>query len=283
MPSNERPGGAKREEVRTRCEHDRPVHRALPVGTLDEISTFLRNIKQISFETLELFPGANVLDVGSGTGEDLRRIGSMIGAHGRAIGVDIDRELLAVSRQRSTATTGICTIGHVVGRAEALPLKSAAFDAVRADRVLQHVEQWQIACREMVRVAKPDGVISVLDSDWATLSIALRPAAFERRFVASLAHALPSAHVGRELIGEFADNDLQQINVRAFPVIWRSWADFWHTSLARDSLVRKLIASGRLAATDYQAVVDQLKAADERGSFFAHGNLVMVQGRKRAS
>ncbi len=48
----------------------------------------IQRAKQLMHEALALRPGDTVLDVGSGLGHELQRLAQMVGANGRAVGID---------------------------------------------------------------------------------------------------------------------------------------------------------------------------------------------------
>ena len=58
-----------------------------------------------------------------------------------------------------------------MGDAHALDFADNSFDAARVDRVLQHLEDPERAMREMLRVVRPGGRISVLEPDWESISL----------------------------------------------------------------------------------------------------------------
>ena len=75
-----------------------------------------------------------MLDVGCGTGDDVRAIAEIVGALGHVVGIDPSTAMIDESNARglpSNATFG-------VGSAYTLPHADGSFDAVRADRVMQH-------------------------------------------------------------------------------------------------------------------------------------------------
>lgn len=99
-------------------------------------------------------PAGPVLDVGAGPGLDARRIGAV-----------------ALDRSRAMARRGV--VPSIVGDALALPVASGSLGAVRADRVLQHLDAPAGAVAEMVRCLHPGGRIVVCDPDQETLRIAV--------------------------------------------------------------------------------------------------------------
>jgi SAM-dependent methyltransferase len=98
---------------------------------------------------------APTLEIGAGPGLDAARTG--------ALGLDLSRAMAARARSRG--------VPIVVGDAHRLPIADRSLAAVRADRVLQHLEDPERTLEEMVRVLRPGGLIAVADPDQETLSI----------------------------------------------------------------------------------------------------------------
>ena len=103
-----------------------------------------------------LRPGERVLDLGTGTGAVAERVASAVGADGEVVGVDISPEMLALARQR-VAAGGMQNVTFREGRAEALPVEEAGFDAVLASLSLMYVIDRAAAAREIARVLRPGG------------------------------------------------------------------------------------------------------------------------------
>ena len=97
----------------------------------------LLQLKQQTYGLLELAPGHRVLDVGCGTGEDVRAMARLVGPTGRAVGIDGSVHLIEVATERSRAGDLPCEFR--VGDATRLGFDDGEFDACRAERVLQHV------------------------------------------------------------------------------------------------------------------------------------------------
>lgn len=75
---------------------------ALLAAYLDAFSAeaSFQALKQQTFSLLALTAGESVLDVGCGTGDDIRALAEIVGPHGRAVGVDVSQAMLAEARRR---------------------------------------------------------------------------------------------------------------------------------------------------------------------------------------
>ena len=83
----------------------------------------------------ELREGETVLDLGSGGGIDVLLSARRVGPTGRAIGVDMTDEMLALAR-RNAAEAGASNVEFRKGTIEALPLDDASVDVVISNCVI---------------------------------------------------------------------------------------------------------------------------------------------------
>jgi ubiquinone/menaquinone biosynthesis C-methylase UbiE len=95
-------------------------------------------------------PDARLLDVGCGTGSNLRAFASLA----RVVGVDSSAEALKFCRMR-----GVSSVAR--GEIERLPFADASIDVITAMDVLEHTDDDLVALRELRRVCRPDGLLLV--------------------------------------------------------------------------------------------------------------------------
>ena len=119
------------------------------------------------FACLAPAPGARLLDIGSGTGDDVLELARRVGATGLVTGVDRS-EILVQEGTRRAEHDGVANVEFRLGDARALPFEDHAFDAVYSQRTFQYLTDPLPAVREMVRVTRPGGRIVVADTDWET-------------------------------------------------------------------------------------------------------------------
>ena len=95
-------------------------------------------------------PNPSILDVGCGTGANLK----MLAAFGKTEGVDISPQAVEFCRQRGLDSVKL-------GAAEQLPYGNGSFDLVTSLDVVEHLDDDVAGLREMRRVLRPDGRLLV--------------------------------------------------------------------------------------------------------------------------
>lgn len=108
-----------------------------------------------------LAPDDDVLDVGCGTGILARAAARRVGAGGSATGIDVNEGMLAVAGRAPEPVTW----RH--GSAEELPFDDRSFDRVISQFALMFFADQAAGLREMTRVARPGGTITI--ATWASL------------------------------------------------------------------------------------------------------------------
>jgi len=102
-----------------------------------------------------------ILDVGCGTGLITKRISEGVG---RAVGIDISREMVERGRQ--------CGTEFLVCDAESLPFRQRVFDKVVSFTVLQNLADPSKTLSEMGRACHGVMVLTVLKEGWSPQRIA---------------------------------------------------------------------------------------------------------------
>lgn len=152
------------------AELDRlPVQvRATLVAALDALAAQpeIRRVRRAAQNALLPTPGQRILDAGCGGGEVARHLATLVAPHGEVVALDYSAATVAVAAERHDGSR----VEYVVGDVEALMFPDDSFDAVRCERVLQHVVDPDRAVAELVRVTRGNGRVCLVDTDWDSMA-----------------------------------------------------------------------------------------------------------------
>jgi SAM-dependent methyltransferase len=235
----------------------------------------IRALKPLMLEQLALRRGMHVLEIGCGAGDDVRAFARRVGAGGRVLGVDAAPPMIAEAARRIAGRR--LPVEFRVGDALTLELPDAAFDRVRIERLLMHVDGAPAqALAEANRVLRPGGRIVVFDFDWDAFVIDGAEPALTRRIVRSFSDGLPNGRVGRALPRLLRDAGFVDVTVHPHAV--EIPYDFfgWVVSAHLDSA----LAEGRFSPRELIGWWDQLDRAHARDRFLAALLGFVVAGTK---
>jgi SAM-dependent methyltransferase len=261
------------------AEGDDEAARAATTAWLEEqaLDPFIREVAIRSHARLDLRPGESVLEMGCGTGVFLPALARAVGESGRVVGLDHAPAFLDASRTRLAGAGLEDRVELVHGDAHRLPFPDGSFDAAHCERVLMHLEDPDLAIRELVRVVRPGGRVVVAEVYADGAMIDHPDAELARRASLILVSGIRNTSMGLELRGRVISAGLVDVTGEVVGYFEEELDPDEGEEIAR--IVRQLGTSGEVEPARAEAFVQTLDGRRAAGTYCGLALIFVVSGR----
>jgi SAM-dependent methyltransferase len=220
----------------------------------------------VLLKVIDLDAGGCFLDAGCGLGELIIEAAAHADPGSPAVGVPsaelIERARVAAGGSESNAV-------FEVGDITCLPFGDNTFDALRCERILQHLDEnaATAAVNEFVRVAKPGGRIYVSDAVPATHAVDCQDAELFEAVVGQLKDDVRDPYAGIRLKRRL---ELAGATIRSWEMLVPQM-DYptWSQALGLETRLETLVATGAIETARALAFIADLAERDAAGTFTA--------------
>jgi ubiquinone/menaquinone biosynthesis C-methylase UbiE len=242
------------------------------ISYLEETGKVLKDLKRQSYSPFIAFNKGTVIDMGCGTGFDVVNMASLNNKV-KVIGIDHDPVMI----EKATASASAAPNAQfILCEADDTPYKDGSVDGLRAERLIQHLEQPEKVIREMYRILKKDHPLLIVETDWRSLSLYNENVDIEEKLNRYLTREkVNNGSAARKLNSYLRDNKFRDIQIEIFPFVVKSLKEaneyLWIGYILKEMEEKKYIDQ-----QEYSLFKSSLEEADKKNYFACSINLVVV-------
>ena len=226
--------------------------------------------------TLALKAGETVLDVGSGPGNQIFEMSSIVGAGGRVQGIDPAESAMAIASRRCS---GLSNVSFEIGNASQLPFDDNTFDAVMSSQVFEYLEDAKGGLQEIYRVLRPKGRVLIHDTDWGALLWKSSDPQRMARVMEVWDRHLADPHLPQTLASKLRDAGFTDINAEPIVQIETEFDPGSVSGVLMNFIVGYVESQG-ISTSESSAWKEDLENLGIAGNYFFSSNEYMFVGRK---
>lgn len=242
------------------------------VSEMDEVrgNAGIQGLKQKALRLLKPRPSELIVDLGCGSGEDVRVLSRLVSPGGKVWGIDSSRTMIDAAKERNSAdpsSTEFASIEFVVGDAHSIPLPDGSVDACRCERLLQHVSDPEVVFQEMKRILRPGGRMVVLDTDWETFIIDSQNRTVTRKIAQAYSDVVANGWIGRQLPRLAKSAGFKGVENFSESVTSDDY-DLLFSVMDLRSAVDEMVRNGTLTSTEAQEWLSEMAEGKRSSTFF---------------
>lgn len=234
-------------------------------------------------DAIGLENGGTAIDLGCGAMGILGPLSRRIGLEGQVIGLEANEKLLSAA-ELYTQQEGLTNVNLRQGDAVKTGLPDDQFDLVHARFLFPHVPEPSILLSEMIRLARPGGVVAVQEPDHSSWNFYPLCSAWPE-FLRLMEQALGMGgdiNIGRRLYSLFKDSGLTDINIRAGVIALKDRHPYMRmTVVGAQAMKDRMVAAGMVTAERLEQLIEAVETcADDPERIQITFTTIQVWGKK---
>lgn len=222
--------------------------------------------------------GESILDVGSGPGNQIYEMATIVGDSGQIVGADPEYSAIEIASQRCREFSNV---RFEQASLPNLPFEDATFDAVMSSQVFEYLDDVISALAEIRRILRPRDRILIHDTEWGALLWHASDHSRMARFLELWDGHLADPHLPQTLGAKLQDVGFEGIAVR--PIVHLE-SDLVSGSMS-DVLMKFVtgyVESQGLSQAETEAWRQDLMQSALQGTYFFSSNEYIFTARKRS-
>lgn len=233
--------------------------------------------KQRTLACLNVQEGVHLLDIGCGTGDDVRLLARQVGPTGKVVGIDPSATMITEARTRTSGSA--LPVEFYQGSVYDLPFPDHTFDGGYSFLTFDVLERPQHALLELIRVIKSGGRIAISALDHDALIVNAPDRSLTRKLLHFFCDSNASGWIGRQLPGFCVEAELHEVTVTP-DTRTRMSADYAGAKQLLQRIATSAQAAGIVTADEAAGWLRSLDEAHHAGQFFMASTSFIVSGRK---
>lgn len=233
------------------------------------------NQRRYTLKYLDLQPGEQVLDVGSGPGLLAEEMAEQVEELGHVYGIEPSQPMLSLATDKCQH---LPQVSFLRSYAHSLPFCDQSMDAVISTQVLEYVPEVDLALQEMHRILKPGGRVLILDSDWDSVVWNTESPERMQKVLSAWDSRRFDPYLPRKLPAKLRSAGFHIQKIEVYPILNTAYGEEYYSHALMNSVYRHACSElGEEVAEEWRR--DLLSKAEQDDWFFSLNRYLFLATR----